>query len=262
MGIITSFNHLPWICEATFIVMFLLLIVVIGLLLVRKFFFKTALKDHHDVTVFIFSNLGVLYSVLLGFTIVNVQARFDHIKTITETEGSRLVELYRDAEVFSSKDKDAIRTALRNYADEILHVEWPAMSRRENIPNTVPSFKAIWQAYYNIEPIKEKQIAWYNLSIGKLNDLMDARLSRLVGTKESLGLEMWTLLLLGGALMIASIWFFWMDKLGFHIMLACILAASITFFLYLIYSLDLAFSGNICVSPSAIESAIQSFNNL
>lgn len=47
------------------------------LLFVRKKVAPEVLKKHHDVAGFAFSVIGILYSVLLGFVVVNAQNRYD-----------------------------------------------------------------------------------------------------------------------------------------------------------------------------------------
>jgi hypothetical protein len=229
-----------------------------SILFIRRHIHPKDLKAHHDVAAVVFANIGVLYSVLLGFTVVNVQQRFDKIRENTQIESGYLVDLYRNAEVFEEKDKTAIRKALIDYAENVVKIEWPKMS--EYYVNWLGDkhLHDLWQAYYAVEATSTKQQQWYDLSISKLNSLMSARLARMLGSRESLGDEMWAMLIVGAFTMATFICFFGLDNLMSHLLMAGFLSTTTGFLLFLIYSLDTAFSGSLSISPDAMESFLQS----
>jgi len=259
MDIFNLLESLPWAVGAIVTVGAFVAFTITGILIVRKCVNHKTLKAHHDVAGFVFTNLGVLYGVLLGFTVVNVQQRFDKLKDNAMIEANYLADLYRDAEVFSEKDKIAIRTSLINYGNSVVNSEWHAMANGIPIEHTTKALKDVWGAYYVINPTIPQQQAWFSESISKLNQLMNSRLARILGSTESLGTEMWTLLTLGGLVMITFIWFFGLESLLCHILMASILAATTAFLLFLIYSLDTAFSGAVTVPPEALQQVLQSF---
>jgi len=63
-----AFEELPWGIGAALMVTVFILISSLGVILIRKVVSPKILKAHHDVAAVVFANLGVLYSVLLGFT--------------------------------------------------------------------------------------------------------------------------------------------------------------------------------------------------
>lgn len=258
--IFNLFEDLPWTIGAILMVSCFICFTLFGVLLVRRIVDKHALKAHHEVTAVVFANLGVLYSVLLGFTVVNVQQRFDKIKENTLVEASYLVDLYRDAEVFEDNDRDKIRKRLLDYSRSVIDDEWPAMTSGQ-LNGINAKLSQIWNGYYEIETHNRKQEQWYSVSIDKLNMLMNARLSRLLGSRESLGEEMWVMLVAGAIALATFICFFGLESLTLHLSLATIMAASTGFLLFLIYSLDTAFSGDLSISPEAMESFWRSFQN-
>lgn len=253
-------ESIPWVAGAVAAVATFILFAVAGLLLVRKTVKTSNLRAHHDVAGFVFANLGVLYSVLLGFTVVNVQQRFDKIKETSQIEASYLSELYHDAEVFAETERRAIRLAIKSYAESVVTEEWGAMTNGKPNIQTVKALRSIWKAYYNTNLSTKKQEIWYAESISKLNQLMSTRLTRLMGGEESLGSEMWTLLILGGIVMVSFIWFFGLESVLSHALMASILAASTAFLLFLIYSLDSAFSGTVSIPPDAMNRVLLSFD--
>lgn len=254
-------ESLPWSLGAFIMVVILVLITMGGIVLIRKTTNPKTLKAHHDVAAVVFANIGVLYAVLLGFTVVNVQTRFDKIKETAHQEASYLAELYRDSAVFPPENKEQIRNALRKYGESVLTDEWEIMNQKRYAFIVNQNLHKLWESYYAIEPKSNREIAWYSQSIDKLNSLMDARLTRILGSKESLGGEMWSLLIIGGMVLIGFIGFFGLESMTTHLMMASILASLTAFLLFLIYSLDTPFSGNLTVSTTVYENVLKLLNN-
>ncbi|MBS0635641.1 MAG: DUF4239 domain-containing protein [Verrucomicrobia bacterium] len=256
------FDHLAkvlWDQETLLFTLVFILFAVAGIFLVRKLANHNILKGHRDVAGFVFTNLGVLYAVLLGFTVVNAQQRYDKLKDVTQVEASYLAELYRDAEVFSVHDKEAVRSAIKNYCHSVVNEEWDLMTIKKTSPNTVSAIENIWKTYYAIDLSTKKQEVWYAESISKLNELVSVRLSRLLGSQESLSSQMWAFLIVGGFVLVAFVWFFGFENLTFHIFMISILATSTALLLVLIYSLDTAFVGEDSIQPEAISNVLHSF---
>lgn len=260
MHVFQYLDSFSWAAGSTIVIVVFIAFSIIGTLIVRKFLNQEKLKNHHDVAGIVFANLGVLYAVLLGFTVVNVQQRFDKMENTTQQEASFLAELYEDAQVFSEKDRQAIRTAIKSYTKSVIDEEWGKMSNGERCFDTIVAFRHIWHTYYDVHITDTKQKLWYAESISKLNQLINVRLARILGSNESLGSEMWWLLFLGAIVMIAFVWVFGMKSPFSHLIMVSTLAASIAFLLYLIYSLDTAFSGSVSVQPDAFIRVLESFN--
>lgn len=252
-------EKLPWHLGALLCIFVFIAYTIAGLFLVRFFTNHQRLRAHHDVAGFIFANLGVLYSVLLGFTVVSVQERFDKVKETTQMEAAYISQLYQDAEVFPEKSKNEIRAAIKNYADSVIRKEWISPEKYKGNTSVHRHLKELWQAYYSLDPSNAKEQAWYAESISKLNLLINTRLMRLLGGEEYLSTEMWTILICIGVILLAFTWFFSVDSFFYHIMMASILASVTASLLFLIYSLDTAYSGTISISPEPMIQALNSF---
>lgn len=261
MDLFKFLENSSWVVGSGVIVTLFVAFAIAGTLLVRRTVKTHNFKGHHDVAGFVFTNLGVLYSVLLGFTVVNVQQRYDKVQHEIQIEASYISQIYRDAEVFSEKDKLEIRTAIKAYLESVIYVEWNNLVKGEPNASTSAALNNIWKTYYSVDLSNKMQELWYAESIDKLNELISARLSRLLGEEESLGSEMWTLLILGGIVMVSFVWFFHVESLVSHLMMTSILAATAAFLLFLIYSLDTIYSGDVSVSPEAYIRILRSFNS-
>lgn len=261
-SILRAFEYLeslPWVIGAIIMVSLIVSLTILWVIIVRKVVSLDRLKAHHDVAGFVFTNLGVLYAVLLGFTVVNVQQNFDKIKDNAQIEASDLAELFHAAKVFPEDKKNEIRDGIRKYAESVRSEEWILMSKGVPSEVTIQALREIWTAFYTFEPSTPKEEIWYSKSIDKLNQLMTVRLARLLDSEGSLGSEMWSLLILGGVVIITFMSFFGLESTLSHILMASVLAATTAFLLFLIYSLDTAFVGATNVAPEAIERVINSF---
>lgn len=253
MSFFENIIGLSWISGAIALAAAFVVAVILAIVLVRKMISRKTLQANHDVTGFVFTNLGVLFSVLLGFTVVNVQQRFDKIKETAQVEASFLADLYHGAEVFSEKDMLLIRGKIKNYIHNVIVEEWPMMAKKEPSMHTIKALRELWSSYYKVKLDTEIQKIWYQESIRKLNQLVDTRLARILGAEESLGAEMWTFLFLGAVILVLFIALFGLENIRTHIFLGAILALSTAFLLFLIHSLDTAFTGTIQVPPEALE---------
>lgn len=250
-------ENLPWVIGTLVLVSLFISFSVAGVFVVRHFVSIKTLKAHHDVAGFVFTNLGVLYAVLLGFTVVNVQQRFDKIKFNAQTEASYLAELYLNAAVFPKQEREIIKNALVTYATSVIHDEWDMMAKGKSSPKTTKTLSDLWNAYYKYAPNSYQERAWYTSSIERLNMLTQTRLARLLESQSSLGQEMWALLILGGIVMVAFMWFFGLERMSTQMLMASILAATTAFLLFLIFSLDTVFSGEVSISPSAMQEILK-----
>jgi len=250
---------LSWIQGTIVVVTIFVTFSVVGVYAMHRFFNRKAVKGHHDVAGYVFTNFGVLYSVLLGFTVVNAQQRFDKMNQTTQVEAGYLLDLYRDAQVFPEKDREGIHLGIKTYITSVINDEWQLMAGGVLSDKTIDAVDGLWNSYYAINPSNKREEVWYVESVSKLNQFMNARLARIIGSEESLGAEMWTLLILGGIIIAAFIWIFSLESLLLHMLMASILSGTIGFMLFLIYSLDTAFSGDVSVKSTALERILDSF---
>ncbi len=218
------------------------------------------LKRHHDVAGFAFSVIGILYSVLLGFVVVNAQNRYDSLLQTVNEEADCLGCLYRDSGLFSPPERDGIRGAIVDYIKYATDEEWSALSRARKIPSLRKSAtKDLWSQIYSVMPTTEKENIWYAEAIKKMNEFATARLKRQLNFNQHISPMMWALLLVGAAITIGFIFFFSMDSLYAHMLLIATLSGYINFLLFLIYCLDHIFNGPLGLKPETLLDLLNVF---
>lgn len=252
--ILQFLDSLDWMFSFFLVGAIFVLITTICILFVRKTANLRHLKDSHEITGIIFANLGVLYAVLLGFTIVNAQDRFNDVKKSTQIEAARLIGLYRDVDLFSEKDQRCMKNAIMTYVQSVVVHEWNAKYPHKD---TEQKFKNLLRCYYSADIQSEKQNTWYRESIRQLNEIEILRLDRILGSQESIGPCMWAILILGGCTMIIFLCFLVPEKPILHLLMASFLAIIIAFSLFLIHNLDSAFTGSISIRPQEFQTLLQ-----
>jgi hypothetical protein len=252
---------LPWYCAAGIIIFLISLVAIVGLVCLQSKLNVKLFKEHHEVSGYVFNLIGVVYAVLLGFTISNVQQRVDSLHKTVEAEAQIVLDLYRNAEIFPTANKEEIRKALDTYAREVVDGEWQLMHDGKCSPVAKYLFHQIWQAYYNMSPRSEKENIWYAQSISQLNEFNSMRLVRVYSCQASLGPLMWVLLIAGGFMTIASVYFFCITSFRLQVILTLFVTAIISFMIFIILTLNHPFSGEMGIKPDAMKAAINMFTS-
>jgi hypothetical protein len=254
-------NSSSWVASSLMIVIPSILLCLGMLWLVRKWISVDELKANHDVAGFTLGIVGVLYSVILGFTVVNVQSRSNDALQTIHTEAVSLADLYRDAGFFPPKGRDAIRTSLRDYVRYVIEKEWFNINNKQIHIETEQIVERIWHSYHQVELPDEKTKIWYEESISKLNQFMNARLSRQFDSWENLGSMMWTILIIGAIITICFMYFFGLERLHAQMIMTALLSGYISFMLYLVFCLDNVYGGPEGISPTAFEQIVTLFDH-
>jgi ABC-type multidrug transport system fused ATPase/permease subunit len=196
-----------------------------------------------------FSMVGVLYAVLLAFVVVLVWSDFVDAGTTSQQEVTRLSNLARGAAVFPEVDSFRIRARIVTYAREVAKSEWKTMAHGNASPTAQTAYQAIWSAYYGLKPQGDQENAWYSESVSRLNDLGEARRSRLLASKATVPAPMWLLLIIGFVVSIGWTYLFKMRRVTAHAVAVGSIAALTSFVLFLIFALQHPFAGDVKISP-------------
>ena len=242
-----------WIFASFMVVVPSIAVSLIAVWIVRKIFRPETLKTHHDVAGVIFSIVGVLYSVILGFTVIKVEERYNIVQQMIHTEATMLVDLSRDANVFSLQDQQNIRSHLREYITYVIQEEWG----KEDIHLQAQTIlKKIWDSYYSIDLVDDKMKIWYELSISKLDRLQEARLTREYSSWQRLN-DMMKSVLIGGAIITASfVFFFGLERMRTQMLMMALLVGYLSFMLFLVFTLDDVFKDPEGVKPIAFQKVL------
>lgn len=251
-----------WVISAILVIVPITILSLIILWIIRKKVSIATLRKHHDVAGYVFSIIGVLYSVILGFTVINVQDRYNKAQETVYTEATIMTELYRDAVYFDKTSLPLIRANLRKYVDYVIRKEWNRPSDQKRRLRADAILQDLWKSYEGVDLQNKRTKIWYQQTITKLECLMNTRLAREFYSWQNLSSMMWTILILGAIITICFMFFFGLENLRLQMLMTSLLTIYLTFMLYLVFSLDHVFEGSVHVTPRAFEESLSIFDRL
>jgi Protein of unknown function (DUF4239) len=225
-----------------------------GALLVRRWVAVEVLERHNEVAGFIYSVIGVMYAVLLGFTAIIVWERYDQAQAEVEKEANVLGDLFRDAQVFPDETRRELETKLQSYARLVVDKEWPAMAEHRSSPETWEAYNQLWQTYYRLTTQNEQERVWYAQSLTRLNELGDQRRLRLLSSRSA-GVPnvIWVVLLGAGVITIGFSYLFGTRNILAQVLMTAGLAMTIALVLLSILALEQPFAGITRIQPDAFN---------
>ena len=220
-----------------------------GLALVRRRF--PGLEKHgvNDVVGVVVGVLAAVLGILLGFVTVSLYENFTEAEKTVQREATEVIQLYDDSRAFAPPADAAVEREIKSYVAAVRFVEWEKM--REGGDDTQVGDDHIADLYRVLreyEPKTAAQSAFYTDAVGRLNDVVDARRARLSEASEEMPGAFRIMLVLGAALLIASLYLLGTANRRLHTILVVSVAVITSFNLLIVAALDHPFSGDISVS--------------
>lgn len=210
------------------------------------------LRRHNDVAGFLFSAVGVLYAVVLGFVVVVVWQKYDGAVANVENEIDAVGNLYHVIDAYPEPTRSQIRAELREYVAIVVNVEWPALERDRAVP-TLGSQKIddISYAIDTFSPINYRELAAQQAAIASEQRVLDARRSRLVASVPAVPSILWFALVVGALAMIAFCFIFGVENRPAQLAMTAILVGLIGILFVVISEFSTPFSGSVRISDDA-----------
>jgi len=207
------------------------------------------LRRHNDVAGFLFSAVGVLYAVVLGFVVVVVWQKYDGAVANVENEVDATGNLYHVVDAFQAGPRAQVRRGLIRYTQNVVRVEWPAMERGQDVP-AVGSVQLddIAYAIDTFNPSNFKEFAAQQAAIATEQRLFDARRSRLIQAVPAVPAVLWFALVFGALSMVAFCYIFGVENRTAQLMMTAILVGLIGILFVVISEFSTPFSGSVRIS--------------
>jgi len=220
----------------------------IGLhLLVQRLVPFSRLVKHNDVAGFLFSMIGVLYAVVLGFVVIVVWGKYDTALANAQVEESAVSDLYRIASGFPATTKIKIRGEIKELARIMVDKEWPAMRQGRNSP---AAYLAGEEIAYTVESVQPRGAAQTNLHAAALSILqhyLDARRERLRENEGSVLPILWWTLFIGGLSTVGFSYFFGTENRRMQLAMTGVISVLLATMFVLIAEFGHPFAGSISV---------------
>lgn len=217
----------------------------------QRRFKSEMLRKHNDVAGFLFSAVGVIYAVVLGFVVVVVWEKYDTTVANVEIEVAAVSDLYRTAAGLAEPTRSEIRHELATYTDEIIHTEWPQMARRVIVAKDLSLLENLAHQIDTYEPRTTGQEDAQQMAMTQLTRLFDARRLRLIQSVPSVPMVLWFALGTGALSMLTFAFLFGVENRGAQLVMTAILAGLIAVLFIVILEFDGPFNGSVSISNDA-----------
>ena len=147
------------------------------------------LQRSNDVVGNYLQTLGSIYAVLLAFVMFVVWTQFNDARANVDREANELLDLFRTSRGLPEPTRGQVQAAAVAYARLVVGSEWDAMACRGAFEGGggAGTLEAMWEAVHAVEPtVVEPERSLYREVLKRLDDLSDARSSRLTSTTTSI----------------------------------------------------------------------------
>src|SRR5438105_15532707 len=90
-----------------------------GLRLVRRKYSAEVLKENHEVAAIIFNAFGLLYGVIVAFTVFVTWSGYDDATKDLQMEADAAIDIFHSAKAFPDPPRTVIQQTLMDYADSV-----------------------------------------------------------------------------------------------------------------------------------------------
>jgi hypothetical protein len=233
----------------------------IGTVLLRRR--TTAPKDdrHNEVAGFIFATVGVLYAVLLAFTVIIVWEQYLSAESAVSQEAAALITVAHDASSFPEPARGQVYDQLHAYAQFVINEEWRTMDEstleHEESTGALAAINTIWSIYRSLPP---SQVDSHTTE--SLDNLSTQRAVRLQSNVAALPDVLWFGLVIGAVVTIFFCLVLHMENVQLHAAMTALLTGLIATSIWMILMINHPFAGDIHVSTTAFQHAIHVIDSL
>jgi hypothetical protein len=217
---------------------------------VQRRFGYDVLSLHNDVAGFIYSAIGVIFAVVLGFVVIVVWQKYDEARNYVDNEVAAALDIYHVADGFPPQLRDKVRSQLVNYAGVVMNREWKAMSRGQEAIGGSDTIETIAHEIQTFRPSSLSEQDAHQLAIREIKELFDARRQRIRAREPSVPPLLWFALFSGAAATLGFTFLFGVKNRLAQLLMTGTLAALIAIMFVVIQGLDSPFRGSSAIGPS------------
>lgn len=255
LGIISA----PLWLQTIFIVIIPTLLAMLAPWVVRRFVALESLATNNEVAGFKFATVGVLYAVLLAFSIVAVWEKFNDAEATVGREAGAAATIYHLSSGLGVNEKRAVRAAMTVYLKSVIEREWPAMAEGHADYPTWQALQGIYTALLVPDASAPAVPALKSEIFYQIDQVTQARRTRLSAAEGDVPGPLWVVLFGGATLTVAFTFFFGTKNLRAQIFMTGLLALLIFSELLIAVAFDRPFTGGIHEGPDPLAHVLHDF---
>jgi hypothetical protein len=214
------------------------------------------LKTNNEVAGFKFATVGVIYAVLLGFAVITVWDKFSEAEETVSMEAGAAATVFRLAKGLDEESSTALRDGTAAYLQAAISQDWPAMQLGHGSETATQALSGAYAALLHYQPKDARGTALMTELLHQLDQVTQARRSRIVVSGGIVPDIVW-IVLFGGALITISFTFFFGTKNVYaQALMTGALSLLIFSALLVIIAIDHPFAGSVRVHSDPLEAVL------
>jgi Protein of unknown function (DUF4239) len=212
-------------------------------------------RAHNDLIGWQLSVLGTTYAVIVGFMLYTVWINFGTADLNTDAEANSLVNVYRLADGLPPQQGARLKALARSYGDAVVDHEWGEMAVNAIPTDSREITRQMWSTLTASKGGSPTEITAEDHALYELSALAGYRRIRLVESASRLPTVLWCVLLIGGAVTVASTCMFGASNGALHVIQVSAFALLISLVLVAVADINRPFQGSVHVSDYAFRRA-------
>jgi hypothetical protein len=226
--------------------------------LIHRWVGADRLVENNEIAGFKFATVGVIYAVLLAFTVIVVWEKFNEGENTVDQEAAALSALFRYS-AGKEPEAAALQAALVNYLKLAIDKDWPAMGAESESHDVTRALSAVYQAAIALNRAETRNTANMAEIFAQLDNVTAARRIRLHLASGLVPSVVWIALFAGGLLTIGFTLFFGSKNLIAQLAMTAVLSVLVTLGLVVIVSIDHPFTGPVHIQPEPLIGVLEDF---
>lgn len=202
--------------------------------------------------IFFASAISVFYSLIVGLIAVGVWRTYTEAQSTVSEEATAIGCFYRDVTGYPEPQRTQFQHEVRNYTDFLITVAWPTQIRGEATDEATRMLSTLERDLVAFEPKTAGQQILHAETMHQYNEIAGLRRKRLHIIGAGLPSVMWSVVLLGAALVMGVTYLLRVERHVQFLMTGC-LAMFIGLVVFLIASLDRPLSGPLAIGSKPYE---------
>jgi hypothetical protein len=210
----------------------------------------------NDVAGFILAVAGVLYAVPLALITAEAWDDFSEARDAVQREAEQIARAATLATLLPQPIQGQVISGLAAYARSVIQDEWPTMARGITpfaAERYLVSIRDLLEREAQRETVPNRSL---DRAIGHLDELIHARIDRLLTGHQSLIAPVWWLVCMGAAITLFFCAIFAVEDRTLHHLLGVLVALTIALIVILLLATDRPFYGKSRISPQPIQQVL------
>lgn len=197
--------------------------------------------------------LSVIFALLIGFLAAQVWSEADRAGGAVNREASALRAAVLLGAAFPGEPETRLRILIRDYIQDAVTQEWPAMARHNaTLTLAPPKMVEALRLALSLTPQGPGQVDAQREIVASLQGALDARRQRIILSEKSINWVKWTVLLVQAGLMLLAVAMVHSDNRLANRIVLVIFSSGVGVAILLIAAHSRAFTGDLSVRPTVL----------